>query len=67
VRSKRIGEKIMASEVLLTEGIALRAQTTDFAVAKFVGSKRGATAAADEPAEKKEAAKAPAAAAAKKD
>lgn len=40
LRGKQIGDKIMASEVHLNEGIALRSKQGDFPVAKFAGSKR---------------------------
>ena len=40
VRGKNIGDRILASEIYLPEGVALRAPHGDFAVARFAGSKR---------------------------
>ena len=40
LRGKNIGDKIMASEVHLPEGLRLRSNQGDFAVARFAGSKR---------------------------
>ena len=42
LRGKRVGDKIMASELDLLPGIVLRSRERDFAVAKIVGSRRGA-------------------------
>lgn len=36
------GDKVMASQVEMNEGLTLRSKVRDFAVAKFVGSRRGA-------------------------
>lgn len=40
VRGKQVGDKIMSSELILGEGIRIRHPQKDFAVAKFVGSRR---------------------------
>jgi nitrogen fixation NifU-like protein len=77
LRGKRVGDKVMASEINLGDGVHLRSKVThDFAVAKLVGTRRAdpvATPAAAAGADKKAAAKpaaggagAPAAGAAKK-
>jgi hypothetical protein len=42
LRGKHVGEKIMAYDVDMNEGLKLRTRTSNFAVAKFVGSRRGA-------------------------
>jgi large subunit ribosomal protein L25 len=42
LRGKKLGEKIMASELELGEGVTLRTRHQDFAVAKLIGSRRGA-------------------------
>jgi large subunit ribosomal protein L25 len=67
LRGKRVGDKVMASELDLAPGVVLRSRERDFAVAKIVGSRRGAAGGPgeeDEPAkvkvnEKKEKAPAP--------
>ena len=42
LRGKRLGDKVMASEVNLGDGVTLRwSHDHDFAVAKLVGSRRG--------------------------
>jgi len=78
LRGKRVGDKVMASEINLGDGVHLRSKVThDFAVAKLVGTRRAdpvAAPAAAAGADKKAAAKpaaaggagAPAAGAAKK-
>ncbi|KAA0160669.1 hypothetical protein FNF31_03470 [Cafeteria roenbergensis] len=40
LRGKNIGDKIMASEVHLPDGVRIRSNQGDFAVARFAGSKR---------------------------
>lgn len=40
LRGKGIGDRIMASEIHLPEGLRLRTTQADFAVARFAGSKR---------------------------
>lgn len=42
LRGKRLGDKVMASELELGEGITLRERSQDFAVAKLIGSRRAA-------------------------
>jgi len=46
LRSKRVGDKIMASELDLAPGVVLRSRERDFAVAKILGSRKGAGGAA---------------------
>jgi large subunit ribosomal protein L25 len=40
LRGKDVGDKIMASEIHLPDGVRLRTNQGDFAVARFAGSKR---------------------------
>jgi large subunit ribosomal protein L25 len=40
VRGKRIGDRIMMSEIPLADGLTLRSRFEDFPVAKLVGSRR---------------------------
>jgi large subunit ribosomal protein L25 len=42
LRGKRVGDKIMATELDLAPGIVLRSAQHDFAVARILGSKRSA-------------------------
>ena len=40
-RGKKVGDKVMASEVHLPDGVKFRDTKHDFAVVRFMGSKRG--------------------------
>ena len=40
-RGKAVGDKVMASEINLPAGVSLRHPDHDFAVVKFLGSRRG--------------------------
>lgn len=66
LRGLRVGDKIMASSLHLNDGLTLRSKVKDFAVAKIVGSRRGADDAADAAAPAAAKAAAPAAAGAAK-
>ena len=46
--TKRVGDKVMASELDLAPGVVLRSRERDFAVAKIVGSRRGGASAGEE-------------------
>jgi large subunit ribosomal protein L25 len=48
LRGKRVGDKVMASELDLAPGVVLRSRERDFAVAKIVGSRRGGASAGEE-------------------
>lgn len=43
LRGRRLGEKIMASEIEMGDGLSLLIRDQDYAVAKFVGAKRVVT------------------------
>jgi large subunit ribosomal protein L25 len=72
-RNKKVGEKFMASEIELNEGLILRSVQRDFAVGRFLGGRKGATSDDDKKAapasasgDASKSTPAPAAAAAKK-
>ena len=48
LRGKKLGDKIMASELDLMPGVVLQSKERDFAIAKILGSKKGQKASGEE-------------------